>query len=118
MDTWTSLFEVNLLFLVTCRAWFWNQELPQFFGGQNVLVDYCRLNVKLQSLHEIHYPEKELQTLCEIAVGFLHTQLTKTNVLLPKIHETPLEVNFESSRSPNSESWNKPNCAEFPAYKH
>ena len=33
-----------------------------------------------------------------------------TNVLLTKIHKTPPEVDFESSRSPaKSESWNKPN---------
>ena len=38
--------------------------------------------------------------LCETEVCFLHIQLTGTNVLLPKIHKTPLEVDFESSRSP------------------
>ena len=36
----------------------------------------------------------------ETAVCFLHIQLTGTNVLLPKMHKTPLEVDFESSRSP------------------
>ena len=38
--------------------------------------------------------------LCETAVCFLHIQLTGTNVLLPKIHKTPPEVDFESSGSP------------------
>ena len=38
--------------------------------------------------------------LCETEVCFLHIQLTGTNVLLPKIHKTPHEVDFESSRSP------------------
>ena len=38
--------------------------------------------------------------LCEKEVCFLHFQLTGTNVLLPNIHKTPPEVDFESSRSP------------------
>ena len=38
--------------------------------------------------------------LCETAVCFLHIQLIGTNVQLPKIHQTPLEVDFVSSRSP------------------
>ena len=37
--------------------------------------------------------------LCETEVCFLHIQLTGTSVLLPKIHKTPPEVDFESSRS-------------------
>ena len=52
--------------------------------------------------------------MCETAIRFLHIQLTGTNVLLPKIHSTPPEVDFESSRSPaKSESWNSPNPALF-----
>ena len=53
---------------------------------------------------------------------FFHTQLTGTNVWLPKIHETPLEVDFESSRSPaKSDSWNQTNlqcCAVFPTWQY
>ena len=41
---------------------------------------------------------------------FLHIQLLGTNVWLPKTHNVPPEVDFESSRSPEkSESWNSPN---------
>ena len=36
----------------------------------------------------------------ETAVCFLHIQLIGTNVWLPKTHNVPLEVDFESSRSP------------------
>ena len=38
--------------------------------------------------------------LCETEVCFLHIQLIGTNVWLPKMHNVPLDVNFESSRSP------------------
>ena len=55
--------------------------------------------------------------LCETEVCFSHIQLTGINVLLPKIHKTPPEVDFEPSRSPaKSEFWNKPNlqcCAVY-----
>ena len=47
--------------------------------------------------------------LCETEVRFLHIQLIGTNVWLPKMHNVPPEVDFESSRSPaKSESWNSP----------
>ena len=47
--------------------------------------------------------------LCETEVCFLHIQLTGTNVWLPKTHNVPPEVDFESSRSrAKSESWNSP----------
>ena len=56
--------------------------------------------------------------LCETEVCFLHIQLVGTNVWLPKMHESPPDVDFESSRSPaKSESSNNPNlhcCAVFP----
>ena len=43
--------------------------------------------------------------LCETEVCFLHIQLMSTNVCLPKMHKSPPDVDFESSRSPaNSES--------------
>ena len=48
--------------------------------------------------------------LCETEVCFLHIQLVGTNVWLPKMHKSPPDVDFESSRSPaKSESWNSPN---------
>ena len=47
--------------------------------------------------------------LWETDVCFLHIQLIGTNVWLPKTHNVPPEVDFESSRSPaKSESWNSP----------
>ena len=47
--------------------------------------------------------------LCETEVCFLHIQLIGTNVWLPKTHNVPPDVDFESSRSPaKSESWNSP----------
>ena len=56
--------------------------------------------------------------LCETEVCFLHIQLNGTNVWLPKIHKTPPDVDFDSSRSPaKSESWNNSSlhcCAVFP----
>ena len=48
--------------------------------------------------------------LCDTEVSFLHIQLIGTNVWLPKMHNVPPDVDFESSRSPaKSESWNSPN---------
>ena len=56
--------------------------------------------------------------LCETDVYLLHIQLISTNVRLPKVHESPPDVDFESRRSPaKSESWNNPTlhcCAVFP----
>ena len=47
--------------------------------------------------------------LCDTDVCFFHIELLVTVVRLPKIHKTPPEVDYESSRSPaKSESWNKP----------
>ena len=60
--------------------------------------------------------------LCETEVCFLHIQLVGTNVWRPKIHKTPPDVDFESSRSPaKSESWNSPNLhclAVFPTWQY
>ena len=44
--------------------------------------------------------------LWETAVCFLHIQLIGTNVWLPKTHNVPPEVDFESPAK--SESWNSP----------
>ena len=38
--------------------------------------------------------------LCDTDVCFLYIQLIGTNVRLPKMHKTPPDVDFESSRSP------------------
>ena len=52
--------------------------------------------------------------LWETAVCFLHIQLIGTNVWLPKTHNVPPEVDFESSRSrAKSESCNSPSPALF-----
>ena len=60
--------------------------------------------------------------LCETEVCFLHIQLIGTNVWLPKTHNVPPEVDFESSRSPSkSESWNSPSLhcfAVFPTWRY
>ena len=53
---------------------------------------------------------------------FLTHQLIGTNVCLPKMHKVPVDVDFESSRSPaKSESWNSPNLhclAVFPTWQN
>ena len=52
--------------------------------------------------------------LCETEVCFLLIQHIGTNVWLPKMHNVPPEVDFESSRSPaKSESWNSPSLHCF-----
>ena len=48
--------------------------------------------------------------LWETDVCFLHIQLIGITVWLPKMHNVPPDVDFESSRSPaKSESWKRPN---------
>ena len=57
--------------------------------------------------------------LCETEVCFLHIQLVGTNVWLPKMHNVPPEMDFESSRSPaKSESWNSPSLHCFCSISH
>ena len=60
--------------------------------------------------------------LWETDVCFLHIQLIGTNVWLPKTHNVPPELDFESSRSPaKSESWNSPSLhcfAVFPTLQY
>ena len=52
--------------------------------------------------------------LCETEVCFLHIQVMETNAWLPKMHDVPPEVDFESSRSPaKSESWHSPSLHCF-----
>ena len=55
--------------------------------------------------------------LSETVVCFRHIHLTGTEVWLPKMHNVPPDVDFESSRSPAKKSWNNHNlhcCAVFP----
>ena len=55
--------------------------------------------------------------LCVTEVCFLHIQLIGTNVWLPKMHNVPPDVDFESSRSPaKSESWYSPNLHCFAVF--
>ena len=60
--------------------------------------------------------------LCETEVCFLDIRPIGTNVWLPKTHNVPPEVDFESSRSPaKSESWNSPSLhclAVFPTWQY
>ena len=59
--------------------------------------------------------------LCETEVCFLHIQLIGTNVSLPKTHNFPPDVDYETSRSPaKSESSNNPSLhclAVFPTWQ-
>ena len=55
--------------------------------------------------------------LWETAVCFLHIQFIGPTVWLPKTHNVPPEVDFESSRSPaKSESWNSPNLHSWAVF--
>ena len=60
--------------------------------------------------------------LCENEVCFLHIQLIGTNVWLPKMHNIPPDVDFESSRYlAKSVSWDSPNLhcfAVFPTWQY
>ena len=60
--------------------------------------------------------------LCETEVRFLQIQLIGANVWLPKMHNVPPDVDFESSRSlAKSESWNSHNLhclAVFPTWQY
>ena len=57
--------------------------------------------------------------LCETELCFLHIQLVGTNVLLPKIHKTPPEVDLESSKVPQSLSLGmNPIYSAVPCFPH
>ena len=57
--------------------------------------------------------------LCETEVCFLHIKLIGTNLWLPKTHNVPSDVDFESSRSPaKSESWKNPSLHCLEHYPH
>ena len=83
-------------------------------------------NSRASKLSNLNQASKEIipdsVELRETAVYFLHIQLVGTNVWLPKTHNVPQEVDFESSRSPaRSESWNIPSLhclAVFPTWQY
>ena len=56
--------------------------------------------------------------LWETAVCFLHIQLVGTNVWLPKMHNVPPEVDFESSRSPAKSVLKQSQSALFSSITH
>ena len=98
--------------------------LPIPFNAFSSMSFHVVWNEILQSLNpkdreqEFH-PEmiSDSVELCETEVCFLHIQLIGTNVWLPKMHNVPPDVDFESSRSPaKSKYWNHPTlqcCAVF-----
>ena len=79
--------------------------------------------VILESFQVLQWPNPTSQVqidsveLWDTDVYFLHIQLIGTNVRLPTMHNTPPDVDFESSRSPAmSESWNNPNRQSWAAF--
>ena len=120
------------VFLRLSRSWFWNEE-HQFPVCSYVWFGHCcclkvELSITVSQRSRAGNPSirnpasremiSDSVELCETAVCFLHIQLTGTNVLVPKMHKTPPEVDFEDSSSPaKSESWSKPNrqcCTVLP----
>ena len=120
-EDWTfegteSIFSITSIF-------FWDFWLLSVSTGRSVLSEVWDTLPKTETIRS-HYSRasnpsnlnpvsKEMISdsveLWETAVCFLHIQLMGTNVGLPKTHNVPPEVDFESSRSPSkSESWNSP----------
>ena len=80
----------------------WNTCVPKFQRSKAGIPSIRRIAAR-----EIISASVELR---ETEVCFLHIQLIGTNVWLPKMHKTPPDVDFESSKSPaKSESSNNPN---------
>ena len=95
---------------ITVLSWFW----VMFPRTKTTRSHKSRAGI----LSNLNPASKEMISdsveLCETVVGFLHIQLFGTNVWLPKTHNVPPEVDFESSRSPaKSESWNSPSLHCF-----
>ena len=86
-----------------CSTWFW------FVFRKPETIRSHKSRTGIQS--NLNPASKEMISdsveLCETEFCILHIQLIGTNVWLPKTHNVPPEVDFESSRSPaKSESWN------------
>ena len=103
----------------------WPSDLLIWFGGEwnTSITKSQRSSAGIPSM--LKPASREIMSasveLCETDVCFLHIQPVGTNAWLPNMHETPPDVDFESSRSPaKSESWNNPDlhcCAVFPKWQ-
>ena len=93
------------------RTWLLSQfttGLPPFYHGSELYIQGLKqsdpTNREQESSFNLNPASKEMISdsveLCETVVCFLHIQLIGTNVWLPKTHNVPPEVDFESSRSP------------------
>ena len=106
-----STLSKSLITLWDClRFWFvWGQTtgLP-FYDGSELCFQGLKQSDPIKSRKgmpsNLNPASKEMISdsieLCETEVCFLHIQLIGTNVWLPKTHNVPPEVDFESSRSP------------------
>ena len=117
VGAWSASDNWGVLFLGFCLA---QVSLMLSWLGSTVLLDERNTSISMSQRSRASSPSmrnpasreviSDSVELCETEVCFLHIQLMGTNVRLPKIHKTPPDIDFESSRSPaKSESWNKPN---------
>ena len=94
--------------LIQWRMWYFDYQIPKIKSGNSIHVHQERISDSVE--------------LCDTEVCSLHIQLIGTNLWLPKMHNVPPDVDFESSRSPaKSESWNSPSlhcCAVFPTWQY
>ena len=84
---------------------------PWFYQiGLGIMEHFKNPIPKIKSWNSINRLKRNYLSsveLWETGVCFLHIQLIGTNVLLPKMHRIPPDVDFESFGSPaKSESWN------------
>ena len=89
------------------------------FPLRTVTIRSHKLSVGIPSILKLASKEmiSDSAELCETQACFLHIQLIGINVWLPKMHNVPPDVDFESSRSPaKSESWNSPNLHCFAVF--
>ena len=106
-------FRVGNLF-GSLRTWsFWC-----VFPWRTVTIRSHKSNAGIPSLLNPAFKEmiSDSVELCETEVCFWHIQLNGTNVWLPKMHNVPPEVDFESKISAKSESWNSPNLHCFAVF--